>query len=189
MSTSWPIRSLQTSPPGVVKPTVRWPRNRWSYSTPTTSSARTRVQTGTDRSAPAGFTCRSQQRARAGRAGGGIDVVPVSDHGAAALHVEQHAVPGVTNLTSDEAEGVDTRTVAITRDQGGAREECAHIVAPEIGPVALTFKTEHPIGRLPAIADLAADVPPVALWQPSPASTRSPTSRSPSICGSSRHRR
>ena len=33
----------------------------------------------------------------------------------------------------------------------------AHIVAREVGPVALGFKAEHPGASLPAVADLATD--------------------------------
>src|SRR4051812_10957436 len=115
------------------------------------------LQTGPDRTTPASLPRRSQQRARAGRTCSSVDVVLVANDGGAALHVEQHVVPGVTDLTGDEAEGVDAGTVAITRHQSGTREQGAHIVAPEVGPVALAFETEHPIGGLPAIADLATD--------------------------------
>src|SRR6476660_5385124 len=38
---------------------------------------------------------------------------------------------------------------------GGAGKEQANTATTYIGPVALSFNTEHPIGGLPAIADLA----------------------------------
>src|SRR3954451_20132338 len=69
------------------------------------------LQTGANRATPARLARGSQQGARAGRARSSVDVVPVADDGGAALHVEQHVVPGVTDLTGDEAESVDSGTI------------------------------------------------------------------------------
>src|SRR5207245_6064531 len=107
------------------------------------------LETGADRATPAGILGRSERGAGTGEAGRDEGVVFVADHGAAALHVEQHVVPGVADLACDQAESVDLGAVAL------CREENADIVAGEVGPVALAFEAEHPAGGLPAIADLA----------------------------------
>ena len=68
-----------------------------------------------------------------------------------ALDVEQDVVGGVTDLTGEQAERIDARLVA------EPRSDEAHVAALEVGPVALSFKAEHPGTGLPAIADLATD--------------------------------
>src|SRR5665647_2577565 len=55
-------------------------------------------------------------------------ILVVSD-GGTALHVQQHVVPSVTNLTGEQAEGVDFRVVAHVEIQQ------ADVVALEIRPI------------------------------------------------------
>src|SRR4029078_7629376 len=70
--------------------------------------------------------------------------------GGTTLDIEQNVIGGPTDLTSEQAECIDARLVAECRiDQ-------AHIVALEVGRVALRFKAEHPAAGLPAITDLTA---------------------------------
>src|SRR4029077_6024098 len=56
------------------------------------------LEAGTDRATPAGLAGRAEQRAR-GRA---VDVELVADDSRAALHVGEHVVPGVADLTGDQ---------------------------------------------------------------------------------------
>src|SRR5205814_3231730 len=68
----------------------------------------------------------------------------------AALYVQQSAVPGITNLTGAQAEGIDLRLIArryIEKTGPGALQ---------VSPVALCFQTEDPGTGLPSIANLAA---------------------------------
>ena len=73
--------------------------------------------------------------------------------GRAALHVPEHVVPGVAHLTGEEAERVDLGVVD-QREEGSGR---ADVRALQVSPIALGFDAEHPVGGLPAIADLTAD--------------------------------
>ena len=77
--------------------------------------------------------------------------------GRAALEIQQRGVPGVTDLAGEQAE-------ASIASVGIAGVGC--VAAPQAGPVALGFETEHPGSRLPAIAELSAGEPPVVPWQP-----------------------
>src|SRR4030081_2460841 len=105
----------------------------------------TKLKTGTDCATPTRFTrAGGEQHSR----GNGEYVVLVFGYRRAALYVKQHIVPGVADLTSEQPERIDSRTVTVRR------EEQADIVASEISPVALRFQTEHPRTGLPAIADL-----------------------------------
>src|SRR5712671_1739325 len=72
----------------------------------------------------------------------------------AALHVEQNVVEGVADLTSEEAEPVDPRAICqrhTAENRGGDQAGAGTL---EIGPIALSLKSEHPGAGLPAIADL-----------------------------------
>src|SRR5436190_2805697 len=82
---------------------------------------------------------------------GGHAGVVVAGRRDATLHVAEDVVPGVANLAGDHAEGIDLRAV------GDVAEGEAEVGTGEVGPVALAFKTEHPVAGLPAIADLTAD--------------------------------
>src|SRR6185437_1574024 len=100
-----------------------------------------------DHAAPAGF-------------GGSVEhdaaeqaVVLVAGDGSATLDVAEHVVPGVADLTGEEADRVDLGLVDNRRERCGR----ACIRALQVGPVALGFKAEHPVAGLPAIADLATD--------------------------------
>ena len=106
----------------------------------------------------------ARQRRGTGRS---EDVIPFANDRAAALHVEKGIVPGVANLSCEQAEGVDARAVAVTCDYGATREDQADVVARKVSPVALGFKAEHPVAGLLAIADLATSRAAGALWQPS----------------------
>src|SRR5205814_865560 len=68
----------------------------------------------------------------------------------AALYVQQSAVPGITNLTGEQAEGIDLRLIA------RRYIEKAGPGALQVSPVALCFQTEDPGTGLPSIANLAA---------------------------------
>src|SRR4029077_1541529 len=72
----------------------------------------------------------------------------IRGHRSAALHVEERVVPGITDLTGEQAKRIDARLVGDTSDQR------ARIAALQIGPVALRFETEHEGAGLPAITDL-----------------------------------
>jgi len=103
---------------------------------------------GADRAAPAGVV----NGVRNLNAGSRREAVKtIGNHGGAALHVEQHVVPGVANLAGEQTERIDTAVIAEGR-------KCeAGITASEVGPVALRFEAKHPVGGLPAVADLTAD--------------------------------
>src|SRR6202012_3088017 len=70
----------------------------------------------------------------------------------AALHIYQRVVPGVADLPGEETDGVDLCEVVVGNQRNQAR-----IRTPQIGPIALRLDAEHPVHRLPAITDLAAD--------------------------------
>src|ERR1700722_7470401 len=107
----------------------------------------TEFETSADGAAPTGFVRRGEHRV-----GDPIErVILIAGDGGTALYVKQDVVPGVANLTSKQPKRIDPRTVKVRR------KEEARIAAAEIGPVALTFDTEHPVRRLPAIADLATN--------------------------------
>src|SRR6185369_871600 len=81
-------------------------------------------------------------------------LVLVAGNRGAALHVPEDVVPGVADLAGEQAQRVNLRAVG---DGAGRQEEQAGVGAGEVRPVALGFKTEHPVAGLPAIADLTAD--------------------------------
>src|SRR6185369_6754083 len=102
-----------------------------------------------DRAAPAGVvTGDGGEHIGAGKE----RTVFVRGHSRTALDVEQDVVGGVADLAGEQAERIDARFVAQCR---GSYE--GHVAALEVGPVALSFKAEHPGTSLPAIADLATD--------------------------------
>src|ERR1700723_3788402 len=101
-------------------------------------------ETCPDRAAPTGFVRRGDNQATRPAEG----VILVAGGGATPLYVKQGVVPGITDLTRDQPKCIDPRTVKVRR------KEVADTAAAEIGPVALAFDAPHPIGRLPAIADL-----------------------------------
>src|SRR3954447_4958532 len=103
------------------------------------------LEAGTDRATPTGLIVRGQQRPAKGR-----DFILAAGDSRTALGVKEDVVPGVADLTGDQTERVDLGAVA-------RREQRADVVAREVSPVALTFDTEHPLARLHAVADLAAD--------------------------------
>ena len=82
----------------------------------------------------------------------------VSD-GGAALHVQQDVFPGIADLARNQPEPVDARTVMGVKTKAESRviDEEAIIATAEIGPVALAFDTDHPIGELPPVTDLTTD--------------------------------
>lgn len=84
-----------------------------------------------------------------GEAGRRIDVISIIHHGGASLDVEPRIVPSIANLPGEKAEGVDARAVSLRRSQR------ADVVAREVGPIGLGLYAEHPIDRLPAIAEQA----------------------------------
>src|ERR1700692_4946772 len=106
--------------------------------------SKAKFQARPDRATPTRFVRRGQQRA----SGPGDRVILVAGDGGTPLYVKQDVVPCVADLTGDQAKCIDPRTVEV------GRKEKADIAAAEIGPVALAFDAPHPIGRLPAIADL-----------------------------------
>src|SRR3954454_17189733 len=101
----------------------------------------------TDRTTPAGLVCRREQRAANGR-----DFILAADDSRTALGVKEDVVPGVADLTGNQAERIDLRAVASPEPR-----DRADVVTREVGPVALTFDAEHPLARLHAVADMTAD--------------------------------
>src|SRR3569832_170294 len=101
-------------------------------------------EAGADRRTPAGVAGRAEVRSSE------ADVILVVDHGRTALGVQQHVVPGVTELTGEQAERIGLAVV-------GEAGEGAHVAARQIRPVALSFDAEHHRAGLPAEADLATD--------------------------------
>src|SRR5262249_53278654 len=89
----------------------------------------------------------------------GDAVVLVVGDGRAALHVPEHVVPGVTDLTGEQADRIDLALVAVADAERSkaSRHQEAGVAAAQVGPVTLGFDAEHPVGSLPAIADLTTD--------------------------------
>src|SRR3977135_463876 len=93
-------------------------------------------ETSTNCTAPTSFIRRGEQPA-----GDPTErIILVAGDGGTAFYVEQDIVPGIANLTSKQPTCIDPRTVKV------GRKEHAGIATAEIGPVALTFDPEHPIG-------------------------------------------
>src|SRR5712675_3147605 len=88
-------------------------------------------EAGADGAAPAGLILGRRHDRVTER---GIDGETIAGHGAAALHVEQDAVPGPTDLAGEQSERIDLRGVGEAR----TREEQARGRSAEIGPVALS---------------------------------------------------
>ena len=136
MSTSCLTLTART-PAGPVRLRSLPPRKMWLYSAPIDQFG------AKPNSRPAPTV--PPQRHAAERS-----VVLGADHSRAALDVEQHVVPGVTDLTGDQTERIDLGAVREAGDR-------ADMAAGEVGPVALAFHAEHELAGLPAIADLATD--------------------------------
>ena len=83
-------------------------------------------------------------------------VVAIAGQRGAALHVQEHGVEGITDLTGEQAERVDPGLVGQEGNAEQGRNGNARVAALETGPVALAFDAEHPGARLPAEADLTA---------------------------------
>src|SRR5260370_36144803 len=105
------MRSLKIGPTSGVKLVVLSCMNRWSYSTPADQPG------AKPNSRPAPTVGRRHDRVTER----GIDGETVAGHGAAALHVEQEAVPGPTDLAGEQSERIDFRGVGEAR----SREEQA----------------------------------------------------------------
>src|SRR4029078_371962 len=90
------------------------------------------LETHTDGTAPPGP--RSLQEADAGC--GVEDVEALVYDGRAALHIKQGCVPGITDLTCEEAQAVDLGSPSVC---GQERRIYEHTLGPKIGPVALSF--------------------------------------------------
>src|SRR3984893_14557122 len=104
----------------------------------------TKFETGSGRAAKAGFGRPVKHRA------GLQTLVLVVGEGAAALHIPKHAVPGITDLASEQAQRIDRRSV------GRPGNNLARVRSTQIGPVALCFQTEHHGAAQPTVTDLAA---------------------------------
>src|SRR5262249_27087177 len=113
------------------------------------------LDAGADRAAPAGFAGGVDHEVGGSEEAG---VLVVGDRGAA-LDVPEHVVPGVADLTGEEADRVDLGLVGEQRAKEGAG-----VRALEVSPVALRFEAEHHavacpphVEALPAITDLTTD--------------------------------
>src|SRR6478672_6357366 len=105
----------------------------------------------TDYSAPTGPLCLPKADA-----GEGIeDVEALACDGGAALHINQGCIPGVADLTREEAQAIDVGFPGVSSVQ--QRGIHKNTLGPEISPVALSFQSKHPGARLPAVTDLATD--------------------------------
>ena len=125
------------------------PMKRWSYSKPTDQFGTKAYSMPAPTVAPQRvFPRRIEPDERRQRR---IRRVPVVRDSAAALHVEQRTVPGIADLTGEQAEALNLGLVSL------AGKLQAGIAALEISPVALRFQTEDPGRHLPAIADLSTD--------------------------------
>src|SRR5262249_2983928 len=108
-------------------------------------------EAGADRAAPAGVVGGRNKRAT----GHSEHVILVVDDRGAALYVEQHVVPGIADLAGEQPKGVDPGAILGAANRIATNER--GVAAGKVGSVALGFEAEHPVGRLPAIADLATD--------------------------------
>ena len=115
---------------------------------------------------PPGFARRREGTARphAGPSSDGRDrgvryaVIFVVGERRPALHIREHIVPGVADLAGEETDRIDLGLVQERHAAEGA--DRAGVGPVQIGPVALGLHAEHPVGRLPTIADLTADQAP-----------------------------
>src|ERR1700682_4988125 len=81
----------------------------------------------------------------------------VASNRGTALDVDQDVVPGIADLTREQAERIDPRLVPEPRRSERRREEQAGVGTLEVSPVALGLQAEHPAARLPTVADLTTD--------------------------------
>src|SRR5262249_46783345 len=108
---------------------------------------------GAGRAAPSGFACGINKKIVARDEG----PIIVADDGATALKIPEHIVPGVADLSGEQAEGVDLGFVGKTGNGKSGPSQTVEIVTREVSALALCFEAEDPIRCLPAIANLAAD--------------------------------
>src|ERR1019366_1313640 len=79
--------------------------------------------------------------------------VVVSDPGAAALHITEEAIPGITDPAGDRRQRFDVRMVSTSDKRRIGRG------AAGVAPIIVALDAEHPGGDLIIAADLAAREP------------------------------
>src|ERR1700686_2931181 len=136
-------RSRESDVPGTHKQMVVFEGDR-----PIRSEAV--FETCADRATPTGFPGTVDKQA----CRNGEGPILVASNRGTALDVDQDVVPGIADLTREQAERVDPRLVPEPRRKERRREEQAGVGTLEVSPVALGLHAEHPAARLPTVADL-----------------------------------
>ena len=154
ISTSWLIRLLRKSAlTGLTTENelLELPINRWSYSIPAD-------QFGAKPYSQPTPTVPPQRVALAAASSLPPSVAKtlkrLSCYCRAALEVKQRSVPGIPDLTGEEAHAIG---FGAGRELDRLNEADARVA--EISPIALGFHTENPLAGLPTVTDLATDHP------------------------------